>query len=161
MNNKGVLRLRYEICRFTYFRATEKIWKDGLFQYSLKIDGDVYLEISKEDVCIDELKNTIKIIDQQSEIWLFIYKIKSYPYHDEAYLFPKVKIRYEIKEISRTFILTRKNIDILIEDIVKPLSCLPLQLEFPDCNINLNEIDSELERQLIYYIETKKIRLCV
>lgn len=165
MNNKGILKLRYEICSLSAtYRTTERIWEDGLFQYSLKIDGNVYLEISKKDICIDELKNTIEIIDQQSEVWLCIYKIKSYPAHSEAYLFQKTKIRYEIKEISRTFIVTRKNIDILIENSIKPQMpissevCSYSQLpEFPDRRINLNEIDSELKRQLIYYIETKKL----
>lgn len=162
MNNQGILKLRYKICNLSLlYRKTEKIWQDGSFQYSLKINGDAYLEISKEDVCVDELKNTIKNIDQQSEIWLYIHRIKSLSF-SEAHIVPK-KIYYEIEEISRTFVLTRENIDVLIELVIKSyLSLLspgplPQIFEFPNYNINLSAIDDNLKRLLITYIETKKL----
>ncbi len=175
MNIKGTIEVGYKINNIPTYKKTERAWEDGSFRYNLKIEGTKIgeLKITKEDVAIDELENTVKIIDQKCNIWFFIYKFKLWACF-QSFIEPD-KIYFETPaKNNRRFTIFRKNISNIINDIkceingdTSIVACVhidahlsgigPLPIELPDLNINLSKVDNRLNHHLINYMQTKEL----
>ncbi len=175
MNIKGTIEVGYKINNIPIYKKTERAWEDDSFRYNLKIEGTKTgeLKITKEEVVIDELENTVKIIDQKCNRWSIIYKFKLWACF-QSFIEPD-KIYFEIPaKDHRRFIIFRKDISNRINDIKGQISeefsivacdytdahlsgIGPLPIELPDLNINLSKVDNRLNHHLINYMQTKEL----
>lgn len=175
MNITGAIEVGYKINNLPTYKKTERTWEDDSFRYNLKIEGTKTgeLKITKEEVAIDELENTVKIIDQKCNRWFFIYKFKLWACFQSFVEPDKIYFETPAKKNKR-FIIFRKNISNSIKDIRHEINgeviiaaCIhiaanlegigPLPIDFPDLNINLSKVDNRLNHHLINYMQTKEL----